>query len=125
MLGGAILVGEKGRLELIRNNFRIDPPRMVKQLPPPEEVQRWRDGVALWQAKYHVENWLDCMRSRNKPLADVETGHRSIGVAHLAKIIRRLGRKLRRDPDNERFPGDAEANRLVTRPRRKGYELPV
>ena len=125
LLGGAIFVGEKGRLELIRNNFRTDPPRMVKELPPPEEVQKWRDEVALWQAKYHMENWLDCMRSRKKPLADVETGHRSISVAHLANITRRLGRKLRWDPDNERFPDDAEANSLVTRPRRKGYELPV
>jgi hypothetical protein len=122
--GGAIFVGEKGRIEIVRNNFRTDPPRMVKELPPPEEVQKWRDEVALWQAKYHMENWLECMRTRRTPLADVEIGHRSISLAHLANITRQLGRRLRWDPAAERVPDDPEANRLVARPRRKGYELP-
>lgn len=123
--GGAIFVGEKGRLELIRNNFRTDPPRMVKELPPPEEVQKWRDDVALWQAKYHMQNWLDCMRSRARPVADVEIGHRSITVAHLANMARRLNRKLRWDPAAERFVDDREADALLTRTRRRGYELPA
>jgi predicted dehydrogenase len=123
--GGAIFVGEKGRIEIIRNMFRTDPPQMIKQLPPPEEVQKWRDDVALWQAKYHMENWMDCMRTRKRPLGDVEIGHRSVTVCHLANITRRLGRKLTWNPDTERFVGDEEANGLLTRPRRKGYELPV
>jgi predicted dehydrogenase len=122
--GGAIFVGEKGRMEIVRNSFRTDPPNMVKKLPPPEEIQKWRDDVALWQARYHMEDWLNCMRSRQTPLADVETGHRSVSLSHLANITRRLNRKLRWDPATEQFPGDAEANALLTRPRRKGYELP-
>ena len=81
--------------------------------------------IALWQAKYHMQNWLDCMRSRQKPLAGAEIGHRSVSIAHLANITRQLGRKLRWDPAAERFEGDAEANELVSRPRRKGYELPA
>jgi predicted dehydrogenase len=123
--GGAIFVGNKGRIEIIRNNFRTDPSRMVKDLPPPEEVQKWRDDVALWQAKYHMEEWLDCVRTRKTPSADVEVGHRSISICHLANITRQLGRKLRWNPDTEQFQGDAEANALLTRPRRKGYELPT
>ena len=123
--GGAILVGEKARIEVIRNNFRTDPPRLVKELPPPEEVQKWRDDVALWQAKYHMLEWLNCMRTRARPSADVEIGHRSVTVCHLAIITRRLGRKLTWDPQAERFPGDEEANRLLNYPRRKGYELPA
>ncbi len=123
--GGATFVGEKGRIEVIRNMFRTDPPQMVKQLPPPEEVRKWRDDVALWQAKYHMQDWLDCMRTRKLPLADVEIGHRSVTVCHLANITRRLGRKLRWDSQAERFIGDEEANGLLSRPRRKGYELPV
>ncbi len=125
LMGGAIFVGEKGRLELIRNNFHTDPPRMVKDLPPPGEVQKWRDDVALWQAKYHMENWLNCMRTRQRPVADVEIGHRSISVAHIANITRQLGRRLRWDPEKECFPEDREANSMVDRPRRKGYELPA
>jgi hypothetical protein len=58
------------------------------------------------------------------PAADVEIGHRSISVCHLANIARFVGRKLRWDPVAERFPDDEEANRWVVRVRRKGYELP-
>jgi len=123
--GGAIFVGELGRIEIIRNMFRTDPPQMVKQLPPSAEVQKWRDDVAMWQAKYHMQDWLDCMRTRQRPLADVEIGHRSVTVCHLANITRELGRKLTWNPETERFAGDEEANRLLTRPRRKGYELPA
>ncbi len=123
--GGAMFVGEKGRIEVIRNNFRTDPPRMVKELPPPEEVQKWRDDVALWQAKYHMQEWLECMRTRKRPSADVEIGHRSVTVCHIANITRRLGRALKWDPEAERFAGDAEANSMISRPRRKGYELPA
>jgi predicted dehydrogenase len=123
--GGAIFVGDKARIEIVRNNFRTDPPRLIKNLPPPEEVQKWRDEVALWQAKYHMQNWLDCMRSRSQPVAGVEIGHRSVSLPHLANITRRLGRRLRWDPAAEHFIDDEEANRLVTRPRRKGYELPA
>jgi predicted dehydrogenase len=122
--GGAMFVGEKGRIEITRNNFRTDPPNLIKQLPPPEEVRKWRDDVALWQAKYHMQDWLDSMRSRKTPLADVEIGHRSITVCHLANITRELGRRLHWDPEAERFSGDAEANDRLVRRRRKGYELP-
>ena len=120
--GGAIFVGEKGRIEITRNDFRTDPPNLIKELPPKEEVEKWTR--AQWQAKYHMQDWLDCMRSRKMPLADVEIGHRSISVCHLANITRQLARRLRWDPEAERFIGDAEANDHVNRPRRKGYELP-
>jgi hypothetical protein len=121
--GGAIFVGEKGRIEILRNDFRTDPLKMIKELPPAEEVQKW--DRAQWQAKYHMQEWLDCMRSRKTPSADVEVGHRSISLCHLVNITRELGRKLKWDPEAERFPGDAEANALLTRPRRRGFELPA
>jgi hypothetical protein len=72
-----------------------------------------------------MQDWLDSMRSRKMPLADVEIGHRSVSVCHLVNITRQLGRNLKWDPESERFAGDAEANALVTRARRKGYELPA
>jgi hypothetical protein len=71
-----------------------------------------------------MQDWLDSMRSRKMPLADVEIGHRSISVCHIANITRQLGRKLRWNPETERFTGDAEANDYLVRTRRKGYELP-
>lgn len=123
--GGAMFVGEKGRIEIMRNNFRTDPPDLIKELPPKEEVAKWRDDVAKWQAKYHMQEWLDCVRSRKMPSADVEIGHRSISLCHLVNITRQVNRKLRWDPEAERFSDDSEANSLLARPRRKGYELPA
>jgi len=54
----------------------------------------------------------------------VEIGHRSISVCHLANIARQLGRKLAWDPAKEVFANDEQANACLSRPRRKGYELP-
>lgn len=123
-MGGAIFSGENGRIEINRNKFTCNPPDLIKELPPKEEIDKWRDEVALWQAKYHMENWMNCMRTREKPVADVEIGHRSITIAHLANIARYLGRRLQWDPEKEIFVGDEEANQLVERPQRPGYELP-
>ncbi len=71
-----------------------------------------------------IQNWLDCIKTRARPNAPVEVGHRSVTICHLAGIARELGRRLRWDPRAEAFPGDAEANELLDRPRRKGWELP-
>ncbi len=72
-----------------------------------------------------MQNWLDCIRTRQRPVADVEIGHRSVTICHLANITRAVGRPLRWDPKLEQFTGDDEANKYVNRPRRAGYELPT
>ena len=72
----------------------------------------------------HLRNWLSCIKSREKPVADVETGHRSATVCHLGNIARWTGRKLRWDPVQERFPDDPKANDYLDRERRKPYTLP-
>jgi len=64
-------------------------------------------------------------KTRKLPNADVEIGHRSISVCHLVNITRELGRKVQWDPKNETFGTDAEANTYLSRPRRKGFELPT
>jgi hypothetical protein len=71
-----------------------------------------------------MQNWLDCIKSREKPIADVEIGHRSATVCHLGNIARLVGRKLRWDPVKEEFQDDADANTYLDRVRRAGYELP-
>jgi predicted dehydrogenase len=120
--GGAIFIGENGKIEINRNKCTANPPELIKDLPPPAVADIW-EGEG-WIARPHIQNWLDCVRIREKPNADVEIGHRSISVCHLANIARQLGRHLHWDPQNETFPGDDEANGCLTRPRRKGYELP-
>jgi hypothetical protein len=67
---------------------------------------------------------MNCIKTRAKPVADVEIGHRSVTVCHLANIARAVGRPLRGDPAAERFVGDNAADALLVRERRKGFELP-
>ena len=119
---GAVFTGSKCKIEINRNKFTTNPPDFIKHPPDPKLAKKWEgDGYV---AKGHVENWFDCIRSREKPNADVEIGHRSASICHLITITRMLGRRLKWDPEKEIFPGDDEANALLDRPRRKGWELP-
>lgn len=112
--GGGIFFGENGKLDLTRGAVKTNPVEIG------EEITRQAKGAD----QNHVRNWLDCVKSRAKPVADVEIGHRSITVCHLGNIARWTGRKLRWDPVKEVFPDDADANQYLDRPRRKPYELP-
>jgi predicted dehydrogenase len=115
--GGAIFIGEKGKIEIFRGRVVSNPPEVVKDPIKDSEVH-------LYKSDNHVQNWIDCIRSREKPVADVEIGHRSTSIAHLGNIARWVGHRLKWDPVKEIFPGDDEANRYLDRPSRKGYELP-
>jgi predicted dehydrogenase len=74
----------------------------------------------------HVQNFVDCMRSREKPAADLETvGHPSSMLCHLGNVAWRVGRSVKFDPQTYTFPGDDEANKLLTRSEyRKPWLLP-
>jgi predicted dehydrogenase len=72
----------------------------------------------------HVDNFLECMRSRKEPNADIELGRLSTTICHLGNIACRLQRDLRFDPKTETFPGDAEANAFLTKEYRSPYTLP-
>lgn len=126
--GGGVFIGERGKLEINRNKIASNPPEiaaaLMAKLDAAEEEKKWSDQSALWQARWHLQDWLDCIRSRATPISTAEAGHRSITVCHLANIARRLGRDLAWDPAAERFTDD-EANQLVSPPRRKGFELPT
>ncbi|MDW8354063.1 MAG: Gfo/Idh/MocA family oxidoreductase [Bryobacterales bacterium] len=76
------------------------------------------DATAL-----HVRNFIECVRGRARPVADVETGHRATVVAHLGNIAYKTGRKLRWDPDTETFPDDPDACALLGRAARKPWDL--
>jgi predicted dehydrogenase len=73
--------------------------------------------------RLHVEDFLACVRSRKRPIADVELGHQATTVAHLANIAYKTGRKLRWDGQRERFLDDPEADRLLEREARKPWNL--
>jgi predicted dehydrogenase len=114
---GAIFVGDGWRLEIKRGTCEANPPDLLKGAPPDTP-----EGPG--ENRYHIENFLECIRTRKKPNAHEEAGHRATTLCHLVNICRDLGRKLTWDPQAERFEGDEQANSLLARPRRKGYELP-
>ena len=122
-MGGAIFTGTKAKMEINRNRFATNPADFVKDAPDPAVREKW-EGPG-WTAAPHLANWLECIKTRSEPNADVEIGHRSISVCHLVNIARELGRKLIWDPELERFENDDEANQSLERPRRKGFELPI
>jgi predicted dehydrogenase len=72
----------------------------------------------------HIANFLDCVRTREKPNADIEPLHQSTLLCHYANIAYRVGRKLHIDPKTEGFIDDAEANALVRRTYREPWVVP-
>lgn len=77
----------------------------------------------LYESSNHRQNWLDCIRSRKRPIADVEIGHRTATVCHLSAIAERLDRPINWNPQAEKIVGDPEASRWLDRPRRAPYTL--
>jgi predicted dehydrogenase len=71
----------------------------------------------------HMGNFFDCAVSRKKPISDIESQHRSVTTCHLGNIALKLGRKLSWDPGQEEFIDDLDANRLLSRQQRSGFEV--
>jgi len=114
---GAIFIGDKGRIEILRGDFTAEPQELRKGAPP-VTVQGPKESIP------HIQNFFECIRTHQKPNADAETCHRATSLCHLVNICRSVQRKLQWDPKEERFAGDEEANSRLSRPRRKGYDLP-
>lgn len=81
----------------------------------------------LWEGvkQSHMNNFFRCIKTGDLPISDVVTVGNSTIVCHLANIALRLGRKLAWDPAAERFVDDDEANAMLSRKQRAGYEIQV
>ncbi len=71
----------------------------------------------------HVNDFIECVRSRKEPVGDVEIGHRATLVAHLGNIAYRTGRKIRWDAAKEEIIGDPQASGLLGRKARKPWDV--
>ena len=72
----------------------------------------------------HLRNFLDCIKSRQAPNADIETGHRSSTLCHLGNIVARTGRAQSFDPAKEAIAADSEASQLLGRRYRSHWATP-
>jgi hypothetical protein len=118
---GAIFAGTDGKIEINRNKLASNPPELVRAPENPGPIDRP-------ETAYHIENWIECIKSRDRCNADIEIGQRATTLCYLVNIVRdvgRVGETLRWDPAAERFTNCDEANELLDRPRREGYELPA
>lgn len=114
---GCTFQGSEGRLYIDRGKLTSEPESIVKE-PLGEK------DVHLPKSPGHHRNWLDCIRSRQRPVADVEIGARSVSVCHLGNLAYWYRRKLRWDPQAWKFLGDDEANQWLDRTRREPWQLP-
>ena len=108
--------GERGTIGVWRGGIEASDPEILKAAEG--------DGrTPLYVSGNHHQNWLDCIKSREKPICDVEIGHRSATVCHLGNIAIRAGRKIAWDPKAEAIVGDDQAAAMLSRPYRTPWKL--
>ncbi len=116
------LYGTKGVMLLARHGGGWQVYGKAKEQGGPGTLVEQRYG--RFPDPEHQQNFVDCIRSRKTPNADIEEGHRSSVLLHLGNVSYRVGgRKLTFDPKTE-TTNDADANALVRRSGRKPYEIP-
>jgi hypothetical protein len=81
-----------------------------------------RTGDGRAQFKLHVRNFLDCVKSRQEPVSDLESAHRVATVFHLANIALRVGRRVRWDAKREEIIDDPAAAKMLSREYRAPWD---
>jgi predicted dehydrogenase len=102
--------------------------RNTPEDPPPPTRNRVSKVKRMWEnveepTKLHAKNFVDSVRSRKTPSADIEIGHRSTSVALLGNIAMKTGKKLHWDAQKEQFIDAPDASALLTRELRKPWAL--
>jgi len=115
---GVRFEGEDGRwIYVDRERLQANPPSLLRTALESDEM------LQLWVSGDHLGNFIDAVKTRKKTVVPVETGHRSLSIAHLSNISMLLGRKLRWNPETERFVNDETANRMLSRAMRSPWHL--
>ena len=128
---GMAFYGTNGTLYADRIGFEVYPEPQGESGPgawnaagtPHEEFRMERQsGMEKDATALHAQNFIECVRSRQKPAADVEIGHRSAIVPHLGNIAIRTGHKLRWDSVKEEIVGDPAASAYLARKARMPWD---
>ena len=105
--GGGRFIGTEGWIAVDREHLTASSNSILERSLDP-------NGPRVYHSDSHSGNFLDCVRTRQRTICDVETAHRSISAVLLGGIATQLQRPLKWNPQLEQFENDAEANRLLS-----------
>lgn len=110
--------GTEGRVFVTRGGIETTPGHLRTQVLRPGEKR-------LYESRNHWDNFIECVRTRQEPVAPPEVAHRTVSICHLANIAMLLGRPVKWDPKTETFGSDEQANRMpmLDRSRREPWRL--
>ena len=136
---GILFQGTEGTLFIDRAGYEVIPQTEAHTEPdaPKRDVVDDLTGTSVYytstltaarattsvQHLPHVRNFLDCVKTRQRPNADIEVGHWTTTACHLGNISLRVGQKILWDSKKERITNHPEANALVTRQYRSPWKL--
>jgi len=117
---GNRFIGDKGWIFVNRERIEASDKKLLDEPLHGETVR-------LYVSNDHMDNFIDGVRSRQRPICDVEVGYRSVTVCHLGSIALRLGIPLDWDPEAERFVGPRadKGNAMLSREMRSPWRLEV
>lgn len=113
---GCRFEGDKGWVHVNRSGIWAEPTSLLQVKIKPDEIN-------LYESNNHLSDFVKCVRTRSDPVSPVESGHKASYLGLITDIGARVKRKIKWDPGNERFVGDDEANRMLSRPMRSPWRL--
>ncbi len=117
---GNRFISVRGWIFANRERIEASDPKLLKEPLP-------KDAVRLYVSNDHMSNCIDGIRTRKRPICDVEIGYCSVTVCHLGAIALRLGIPLDCDPGAKRFVGPhaEKGNAMLAREMRSPWRLEV
>ncbi len=111
---GIVFEGTKGWVHVDRESINASPAKLIEK---PIE------GAQASSGSLHVQNFLDCVKSRKDPVAGIDGAVEADLLSHLSYIAVETGQQLKWDAKSRRFSNDEMANRMLTRSLRSPWHI--
>ena len=111
-----MFTGTEGEIRIARGKLETTPASIKNKIISDTQKR-------VYRSDNHYKDFLNAIRTRTKPVSDVETGHRTASVCNIGNIAYQLNRPLKWNPRKEKFKNDAEANALLGRPMQNEWAI--